>query len=103
MLLKSLIALEKEQSMATLSYRDAARLKLHVLSEGISFNNIFLEHFARDFERMEKRRAYNDSDEQQLDRKLRIPQEICISSVVMAVNYKQLSPWQLVYRDSSYR
>ena len=89
--------------MTTFSYRDAARLKLHVLSEGVSFDNVFLEHFAYDFECMEKRRAYNDSDERQLDRMLRIPQEMYISNVIVAVNYKQLSPWRLIHRDSSYR
>src|SRR6266571_2123590 len=89
--------------MTTLSYHYAAQLKLHLLSEGVSFDSTFLEHFERDFERMEKRRAYNDSDERQLDRTLRIPQEMYISNVVVAVNYKQHSPWQLVYHDNSYR
>ncbi len=89
--------------MSTLSYHNAAQLKLHVLSEGVSFDSVFLEHFARDFGSMEKRRAYNDSDERQLDRTLRIPQEMYISDVIVAVNYKQFSPWQLVYRDGSCR
>jgi hypothetical protein len=52
---------------------------------------------------MEKRRVYNDSDERQLNRTLRIPQEMYIQNVVVAVNYKQHSPWQIVYRDGSYR
>lgn len=89
--------------MTTLSYRNMARLKLHVLSEGVSFENGFLERFACDFEYMEKRRAYNDSDERHLDRMQRIPQEMYIGDVIVAVNSKQLSPWRLIYRDSSYR
>lgn len=88
--------------MATLSQRDAARLKLHLLSEGISFERGFLEHFAGDRERMEKRRAYNDSDERSLDRARRIPQELYVNDVVVAVNYKPHSPWQLLYRQGTY-
>lgn len=89
--------------MTGLSDRHAARLKLHILSEGVSFDNAFLEHFARDFDGMEKRRVYNDSDEGPLDRRLRIPQEMLINNVVVAVNYKQHAPWRLVYRDNSYQ
>src|SRR5215472_2244392 len=90
--------------MAVLSQQDAVRLKLHLLSEGVSFDNAFLEHFADKFDSMEKRRAYDDSDERELDRTKRIPQEMYLTDgVVIAVNYKQHSPWQLAYRDSTYR
>src|SRR5450631_927902 len=89
--------------MLLLSNRHAARIELHVLSEGVFFDSAFLEHFASDSKSMEKRRVYNDSDERQLNRTLRIPQEMYIEGVVVAVNYKQYSPWQLVYRDDSYR
>jgi hypothetical protein len=89
--------------MSTLSNHHAARLKLHVLSEGIFFDSIFLEQFARDSKSMEKRRVYNDSDERQLDRALRIPQEMYIQDVIVAVNYKQHSPWQLIHREGFYR
>jgi hypothetical protein len=89
--------------MATLSQRDAARLKLHLLSEGISFESAFLERFAEDRERMEKRRAYNDSDERSLDRARRIPQELYVNDVIVAVNYKPHSPWRLLYRHGTYR
>src|ERR1051326_6626445 len=88
--------------MNVLSHRDAARLKLHLLSEGVSFDSAFLEHFASDLSSMEKRRAYDDSDEGQLDRTKRIPQEMYLNEVVVAVNYKQHSPWHLVYRDNTY-
>jgi hypothetical protein len=81
----------------------AALLKLHVLSEGVFFDSAFLEHFASDSKSMEKRRVYNDSDERQLNRTLRIPQEMYIQNVVVAVNYKQHSPWQIVCRDGLYR
>lgn len=86
-----------------LSHRDAAQLKLHLLSEGVFFDNAFLEHFDCDLVSMEKRRAYDDSDERQLDRTKRIPQEVYLNDVVVAVNYKQRSPWQLVYHDNAYR
>ena len=90
--------------MTVLSQREAVQLKLHLLSEGVSFDTVFLEHFADELDSMEKRRAYDDSDERELDRTKRIPQEMYLSDgVVVAVNYKQHSPWQLVYRDSTYR
>jgi hypothetical protein len=82
--------------------QEAVRLKLHLLSEGVSFDNVFLEQFANKLESMEKRRAYDDSDERELDRTKRIPQEMYLTDgVVVAVNYKQHSPWRLVYRDST--
>ncbi|HZU67593.1 MAG TPA: radical SAM protein [Ktedonobacteraceae bacterium] len=89
--------------MTALSQHDAAHLKLHLLSEGVSFDNEFLEQFARDLERMEKRRAYDDSDEAALDRAKRIPQELYIGDVIVAVNYKQHSPWKLIYDAGTYR
>ena len=89
--------------MTVLSNHDAAQLKLHILSEGISFDSVFLERFAYDLGSMEKRRAYNDSDERALERTQRIPQEMYLNRVIVAINYKRESPWQLVYRDNSYR
>lgn len=89
--------------MTVLSHHDAALLKLHLLSEGVTFDRAFLGHFAHDDEWMEKRRVYNDSDERQLDRTLRIPQELYLNDIVVAVNYKRDSPWQLAHRDHSYR
>lgn len=89
--------------MTVLFHRDATLLKLHLLSEGVSFDNAFLEHFACDLASMEKRRAYDDSDERQLDRTKRIPQEMYLGEVVVAINYKQRSPWQLVHHDNAYR
>lgn len=89
--------------MTLFSNHHAARLKLHLLSEGVFFDNTFLEYFARDLKYMEKRRVYNDSDERQLNRNSRMPQEIYIQNVVVAVNYKQHSPWQIVQREGLYR
>lgn len=89
--------------MIMLSHHNAALLKLYLLAEGVTFDRGFLEHFARNNEWMEKRRVYNDSDERQLDRTLRIPQEFYLNDIVVAVNYKRNSPWQLVYRDHCYR
>src|SRR5450432_1293375 len=89
--------------MTLLSDHYAAQLKLHILSEGVFFDSAFLEHFAHDSKSMEKRRVYNDSDERQLNRTLRIPQEMYIQHVVVAVNYKQHSPWQIIYCDGAYR
>lgn len=89
--------------MTILSHHDAALLKLHLLSEGVTFDRAFLGQFARDDVWMEKRRVYDDSDERQLDRTLRIPQELYLNDIVVAVNYKHHSPWQLVYCDHSYR
>lgn len=82
---------------------DAALLKLHLLSEGISFDPAFLAHFADDLGRMEKRRAYNDSDERSLDWAKRIPQELYLNDVIVAVNYKPRSPWRLIYRYGAYQ
>lgn len=79
--------------MTVLSQREAVQLKLHLLSEGVSFDSVFLEHFADKLDSMEKRRAYDDSDERELDRTKRIPQEMYLTDgVVVAVNYKQRSP-----------
>src|SRR5215813_11152959 len=90
--------------MTVLSRQEAVRLKLHLLSEGVSFDGAFLEHFADKLDSMEKRRAYDDSDERELDRTKRIPQEMyLVDGVIVAVNYKRQAPWQLVYRDSIYR
>lgn len=89
--------------MTILTNRDASHLKLRILSEGVTFDAAFLEQFASDKEQMEKRRVYNDSDERQLDRTRRIPQEFYLNTVVVAVNYKHNSPWQLTYQNCSYR
>ena len=58
--------------MAMSYNQETAHLKLHILSEGVSFDAEFLEHFANDLSHMEKRRAYNDSDERQLEREKRM-------------------------------
>src|ERR1700738_2200658 len=89
--------------MIALNNRDAAHLKLHILSDGVSCDATFLDHFAHDLSSMEKRRAYDDSDDRHLERNRRIPQEMYLNDVVVAVNYKQRSPWQLVYHDNTYR
>jgi hypothetical protein len=90
--------------MKMISQREAVELKLHLLSEGVCFDTGFLKRFADKLDSMEKRRAYDDSDERQLDRTKRIPQEMYLTNgVVVAVNYKQHSPWRLVYRDNTYR
>src|SRR5260370_6904816 len=89
--------------MTAFSHCEAARLKLHLLSEGISFDSGLVEHVSGDLASMEKRRAYNDSDERQLDRAQRIPQELYLQDVIVAINYKQHSPWRLVYREGSSR
>ena len=88
--------------MSVLSHGDAALLKLHLLSEGVSFDRAFLKHFASDLSLMEKRRAYNDSDERQLDRTKRTPQEIYLNEVVVAVNYKHRSSWSITFSDNAY-
>lgn len=90
--------------MSALSNHDAAVLKLHLLSEGVCFDNTFLATFASDSNSMEKRRVYNDSDEGNLDRSLRIPQEFYLNDgVIVAVNYKKHAPWHLIVRDGEYR
>lgn len=82
---------------------EAADLKLHILSKGIAFEAGFLEHFAKDFSQMEKRRVYDDTDDPQLERVTRIPQEFYLGDVVVAVNYRQTSPWKLTYVKGKYR
>src|SRR5579885_732936 len=90
--------------MSVLSHHDAALLKLHLLSEGVCFDDTFLTSFAFASSSMEKRRVYNDSDEQSLDRSKRIPQELYLNEkVVVAVNYKKHSPYRLIARDDEYR
>jgi hypothetical protein len=71
--------------------------------KGVSFDNEFLKQFALDLKRMEKRRAYDDSDEAELDRARHIPQELYLSDVIVSVNYKRHSPWKLIYDGNSYR
>lgn len=89
--------------MATLAHHDAAKLKMHILSEGISFDTALLEQFANDHSHMEKRRVCNDSDDRSLNRAQRIPQEMYLGEeVVVAVNYRRQSPWRLTYSDSVY-
>ncbi|MBL8080300.1 MAG: hypothetical protein JNM55_20185 [Anaerolineales bacterium] len=82
--------------------REASHLKLHLLSEGVTFTESFLEKFGCDFSLMEKRRAYNNSDDAHLDLQLRVPQEIIIGDVVIAVKHKKDSPWQLEFKESYY-
>lgn len=79
---------------------DASHLKLHLLSEGVSFTKSFLDEFSRASCFMEKRRAYNNSDDAHLDIHIRIPQEILIGEVVIAVKHKKDSPWQLEFKDN---
>jgi hypothetical protein len=82
--------------------QEAAHLKLHLLSEGVSFSNAFLTQYSHEIGYMEKRRAYNNSDDIHLNISLRIPQELFISDVVIAVNHKKDSPWRLEYDNGYY-
>lgn len=81
---------------------EASVIKLHLLSEGISYTEKFLENFSKNFSAMEKRRAYNDSDDVSLDRNLRVPQEILINKVLIAMNYDANSNWNLDFNTGNY-
>ncbi len=81
---------------------NAAHIKLHLLSEGISYSKRFLEAFSENHIAMEKRRAYNDSDDIQLDRSARVPQEILLNEVIIAMNHDANSDWQLDYDCQTY-
>ena len=80
----------------------ASHIKLHLLSEGISYSNNFLDEFGKDNQFMPKRRAYNDSDDKFISRERRVPQEIIISDVVIAMNHKIESPWQIDVKEGNY-
>lgn len=78
-----------------ISRKEAAYLKLHLLSEGLQFSDGFLEQFVKDDMYMEKRKVYNNPDES-YDRIIyRIPQELLIHDIIVAVNFKKKSPWLL--------
>ena len=85
-----------------LSKHEAVRLKLMLLSEGITFSDAFLTAFKNDSTLMPKRRMYNTSDTAALPRSTRIPQEIFISDVVVAVNFRENSPWSLDATDNGF-
>jgi hypothetical protein len=80
----------------------ASHLKLHLLSEGVSFTESFLTQYSSESHFMEKRRAYNNSDDSHLNLNVRIPQELFINNVVVAVNHKKKSPWLLEYDGNYY-
>ena len=85
-----------------LDNKKAAHVKLHLLSEGVSFSESFLAQYSSENGLMEKRRAYNNSDDIHLDLRLRIPQELIVSDVVIAVNHKKKSPWCIEYYGEYY-
>ena len=75
-----------------ISRKEAAYLKLHLLSEGLQFSDGFLEQFVKDDMYMEKRKVYNNPDET-YDRIIyRNPQELLINDIIDAVNFKKKSP-----------
>lgn len=77
----------------------AAALKLSLLSEGISFSDSFIEYFGQDTFFMEKRKVYNNSDEEYDHAVTRAPQELLMGDVISAVNFKRFSPWVLDYSE----
>lgn len=78
----------------------AAQLKLQLLSEGLQFSNRFLIQFSKDSLYMEKRKVYNNPDEK-YDRGIKkIPQELLINDIIIAVNFKRRSPWILDYEEA---
>lgn len=85
--------------MTTVDNHRAAHLKLHLLSEGITFSNEFLKAFSEQPNLMEKRHAYNNSDDAHINTTMRTPQEIFIGDVVIAMNHQISSPWRLEYDE----
>lgn len=79
--------------------KNAVRLKLHFLSEGISFSDRFINQFSKADRFMEKRKVYNNSDEQYTQAISRAPQELLMEDIISAVNYKRNSPWMLDFSD----
>ncbi len=77
--------------------KEAALLKLNLLVDGITFSKSFLMRFEQEKSFMEKRRVYNNPDEEGITKNIRIPQELIIDDVVVAVNYKSKSKWVLDY------
>lgn len=79
--------------------KNAAHLKLCFLSDGISFSDRFVNQFSKAGCFMEKRKVYNDSDEQYIQTVPRAPQELLMGDIISAVNYKKNSPWVLDFSD----
>lgn len=77
------------------SRKSAAILKLHLLVDGLNFSEDFLSHFKTENVFMEKRKVYNNPDEEGIREDVKIPQEIIIHDVVIAANYKRKSKWVL--------
>ena len=83
-----------------ISRKEAAYLKLYLLSEGLQFSDGFLKQFVKDDIYMEKRKVYNNPDES-YDRIIdRIPQELLIRDIIVAVNFKKKYPWFLDFDES---
>lgn len=78
--------------------KEATQIKLQLLNEGIRFSTAFLAGYGAEF--IEKRWAYGNSDAQKFN--VRIPQEIYINDIIVAVHANMESRWELSYAENSY-
>lgn len=91
--------------MTTKSFNltDLGKLKMDMLSKGITFDQDFMGQFEREGQFVEKRRAYGNSDEIPFKVDVRVPQEILLhEKIVVAVNYRSDSPWKLKKLNDGY-
>lgn len=67
-------------------------LKLEMLCHGVNFSDAFLNYYKNQLGSIEKRRAYGTGDGVVLDTSIRTPQEIILSSqIIAAANYNPSS------------
>ncbi len=92
----------RARSLTDEANRRAAKVKLRILSEGIRIDTSCIDVFENRKDLMERRRAYNDTRDRSLDRNLRIPQEIFIGKVVVAVNHKTASSLSLKHDGTDF-
>ncbi len=82
----------------SLTARQLTEIKLELLSNGVAFEHGFLEAYGPEY--IEKRWAYGNSDEMRLG--TRIPQEVKLGDIIVAVHFVPTSPWKLTRSERGF-
>jgi len=90
---------EAENMSERITNKELTMIKLQLLANGISFDSNFLKNYNNSVY-IEKRWAYGNGDEEVFACK--IPPEIKLKDIVVAVHYRKDSKWVLTYSGDKY-
>ncbi|MNO79238.1 hypothetical protein D3C76_704020 [compost metagenome] len=82
--------------------QETVKLKLELLSNGVSFSQEFLQYFQTQTNHIEKRRAYGTGDSVILSSDTRTPQEIILDGqIIAAANHNPNSNYRLILEQET--